>query len=178
MKKLFAALALVSAAVAAPAFSAVGVSIRIGEPGFYGQLDIGDYRPRVIYRDPVVIYRQYSRLSPIYLHVPREHSRDWRRYCGRYDACGRPVYFVQDDWYRDVYIPAYRNRHSHDRRDNRRDDRWDNGRDRRDDRRDNRRDDRRDDRRDNRNDNRNDNRGDNRNDHRNDQGHRDNRNGR
>ena len=48
MKKFIVALALTSAAIAAPAFSAVGVSIRIGEPGFYGQLDIGDdyYRPR------------------------------------------------------------------------------------------------------------------------------------
>jgi hypothetical protein len=153
MKKLIAALALTSAAIAAPAFSAVGVSIRIGEPGFYGQLDIGDFRPRVIYREPVVVYRRYAALAPIYLYVPAEHSRNWKRYCNRYDACGRPVYFVRDDWYRDVYVPRYRDRHVYDRRygdrDYRRDDRRD---DRRHDRRDDRRDDRRHDRRDDRDD--------------------------
>ena len=26
--------------------------------------------------------------------------RHWRKHCARYDACGRPVYFVQEDWYR------------------------------------------------------------------------------
>ena len=103
MKKLIAVLALTSAAIAAPAFSAVGVSIQIGEPGFYGQLDVGDYyRPRVIYSEPVVVYRRYGALSPVYLRVPAEHSRNWKRYCNRYDACGRPVYFVRDDWYRDA----------------------------------------------------------------------------
>jgi hypothetical protein len=53
MKKLIAALVLTSAAVAAPAFSAVGVSIHIGEPGFYGQLEIEDgYRPRLVNTAP------------------------------------------------------------------------------------------------------------------------------
>ena len=46
MNKLIAAFALVSAAVAGPALADVGISIRVGEPGFYGQLDIGDFRPR------------------------------------------------------------------------------------------------------------------------------------
>jgi hypothetical protein len=148
MKKLIAALALTSIAVAAPAFSAVGVSIHIAEPGFYGQLDIGGFQPRVIYREPIVVHRRYAALAPLYLYVPREHSRDWNRYCNRYDACARPVYFVRDDWYRDVYVPRYRERHAHDRRDDRRD--WRD--ERRDDRRDDRRNDRRDDRRDVRND--------------------------
>jgi hypothetical protein len=159
MKKLIAALALTSAAIAAPAFSAVGVSIRIGEPGFYGQLDIGGYRPRVIYREPMVVYRRYGTLAPIYLRVPGDHSRNWKRYCNRYDACGRPVYFVRDDWYRDVYAPRYRERYSYDRND------------RRDDRRDNRRDDRRDDRWDDRDGRRGDR--DHRDDRRDDRGNRD-----
>ncbi|MEO8314285.1 MAG: hypothetical protein ABI645_05765 [Pseudomonadota bacterium] len=155
MKKLIAALALTSAAIAAPAFSAVGVSIRIGEPGFFGQLDIGDFRPRVIYSEPVVVQRRYGRLAPIYLYVPREHSRDWKRYCNRYDACARPVYFVRDDWYRNEYAPRYRERYSHDRRDDRRDDRSDNNRGRSDSR-DDRRDDHRGDRDNRRNDDRRD----------------------
>lgn len=143
MKKLLAALALTTAACVAPAFAGdVGISISIGEPGFYGQLDFSDgyaYRPRLVYSNPVVIERRYRNLAPIYVRVPRDHSRNWSRYCGRYNACGRPVYFVRDDWYRDVYAPHYRQRYAHndrhDRRDNRpdwRNDRHDRDHDRRD----------------------------------------------
>ena len=128
MRKLFIALALTASAVAAPAFADVGVSIRIGEPGFYGRLDIGDYdRPRIINSRPVIVTRGYRYESPIYVRVPPGHQRNWKRYCGRYDACGRPVYFVRDEWYRDVYAPHYRKAHVGDRdwRDGRRDDRND-----------------------------------------------------
>jgi len=58
----------------------------------------------VIYPVPGVVY------EPLYLRVPPGHAKSWKRYCGRYDACGRPVYFVQDNWYRNQYIPAYRER--------------------------------------------------------------------
>ncbi len=142
MKKLIAAIALTAAACAAPVFAAnVGISIRVGEPGFYGQLDIDNgYSPRVLYREPVVIERRYRNATPAYLVVPREHSRNWGRYCSRYNACSRPVYFVRDEWYRDVYVPRYRQSHSHEGRDNRRndrrDDRHDSRRDGRDDHRD------------------------------------------
>jgi hypothetical protein len=150
MKKLLAAFALASAAaVAGPALADVGVSIQVGEPGFYGRLDIGGYQPRLIYSQPVVVERRYRSYPPIYVRVPPGHQKNWKRYCGRYDACGRPVYFVRDEWYRDVYAPRYRQHYSHDRRD----DRWDRREDRRDDRWD-RRYDRRDDRRDRRDDHR------------------------
>jgi len=50
------------------------------------------------------------------LRVPPGHQKNWKRYCGRYEACGRPVYFVRDDWYNNVYAPQYRERHrDHDR---------------------------------------------------------------
>lgn len=159
MKKLLAALVLTSAAAAAPAFADVGVSIRVGEPGFYGQLDLGGYgAPRLINSRPVVVVHRYRNPSPLYLRVPPGHQRNWNKYCGRYDACYRPVYFVRDEWYRDVYAPRYRRVHEHDwrddrrgngrdeRRDDRRDDRWgDRNDDHRDDRGDGRRDDHRDD---------------------------------
>lgn len=109
MKKLFAVLTLIIAAKSAPALADVGISVRIGEPGFYGQLDIGSYDPpRLIYSQPVIVVERYRNPAPIYLHVPRDHSRHWNRYCGRYNACARPVYFVRDEWYRDVYAPRYR----------------------------------------------------------------------
>jgi len=131
MKKLFVALALtIAAATVAPASAEVGISIRVGEPRFYGQLDIGDRyygRPPLIYSEPVVIERRYRRVAPIYLVVPPGHARHWQSYCGRYNACATPVYFVRNDWYRDVYAPRYRERHARDWRDDRRDNRHDRG---------------------------------------------------
>jgi hypothetical protein len=163
MKKLIAALALVAGASAIPAVAGnVAVSISVGEPGFYGHLDIGGYgRPALLYREPVVVVKKYRGVAPAYVRVPVDHSRNWNRYCGRYDACSRPVYFVRDEWYRNVYSPRYRQLHNRHWNDTRRDhDRWDNDRrgsdrwdhDRRDhDRRDyDRRDDHRDDRHDRR----------------------------
>ncbi|HEY9191797.1 MAG TPA: hypothetical protein VIO81_02890 [Methyloversatilis sp.] len=118
MKKILLSAALALSAV--PALAAdVGVSISIGQPGFYGNIDIGDFpRPRLIYPQPVLIVPGVS-YPPVYMHVPPGHAKNWRRYCGRYDACGRPVYFVQDRWYNEVYVPRYREREHY--RDDRRD---------------------------------------------------------
>jgi hypothetical protein len=123
MKKQFAALALAIGAVT-PVFAGpnVGVSIGINQPGVYGRIDIGQYpQPAVVYAQPVVIapapvavYQQ-----PIYLYVPVAYQRDWGRYCGRYSACGQPVYFVQEQWVRERY------RHEHEGRYERRSHRHD-----------------------------------------------------
>ena len=146
MRKLIVAFALASAAIAGPALADVGISISVGEPGFYGQLDIGGYQPRVVYNRPVIIERHSRYQAPIYVRVPSGQERNWKRYCSRYQACGRPVYFVRDDWYRNEYSPRYRRDHGRDHWDNRRDNRRDDRHDRRDDRRDDRRGDGRDDR--------------------------------
>lgn len=110
IKKIFAILLL--AVASAPSFAAdVGVSVSIGQPGFYGRIDIGDYpQPRIIYREPVIIERRQVIEEPYYVRVPPGHRKNWKRYCGRYDACGRPVYFVDNAWYNDVYVPHYRER--------------------------------------------------------------------
>lgn len=97
----------------------VGVSVSIGQPGFYGRIDIGDFpypQPRLIYRSPVVVYPAAGVVyEPLYLRVPPGHYKNWKRYCGRYEACGYPVYFVQDRWYQHEYAPIYRERHgNHD----------------------------------------------------------------
>ena len=115
MKKLLAGLALICAAGVAPAKAAdVGVSISIGQPGFYGQLDIGGYGPpQVLYRQPVLVERRNWYPAPVYLRVPQYQYGNWRRYCGMYNACARPVYFVRDDWYRNVYAPRYYREHGH-----------------------------------------------------------------
>jgi hypothetical protein len=73
--------------------------------------------------------------APIYLRVPPGYARHWSRHCHEYHACGVPVYFVQDRWYNEVYVPRYRERYRRmePRHDGRRDQR---GEDRRGGRRD------------------------------------------
>ena len=115
-RAIFALTAMVLTGAAASAAD-VGVSISIGQPGFYGQIDIGDFpRPTLVYAEPVIIrpVRPGVVVAPVYLHVPPGHAKRWKHYCGRYDACGRPVYFVQDRWYNDVYVPRYQERYRHD----------------------------------------------------------------
>lgn len=100
------------AAFAVPVLAAdVGVSISLGEPGFYGRINIGDTpRPDVIYAAPVIAYPQPAPMfvEPMYLHVPPGYEKHWRKHCHEYDACGRPVYFVRDSWYQQTYVPYYR----------------------------------------------------------------------
>jgi hypothetical protein len=113
MKRLVLASLLTAAASVAWATD-VGVSISIGQPGFYGQIDIGNApRPVLIYPQPVVIQRVQvvQPVQPIYLHVPPGHAKDWKKHCQKYDACARPVYFVKDDWYNNVYVPHYEQEH-------------------------------------------------------------------
>jgi len=111
MKKTILAAALAAAAL--PAFAAdVGVSVTVGQPGFYGQINIGDFpQPRLVYAQPVIVRRapDYDG-GPIYLHVPPGHEKHWSKHCAQYDACGRPVYFVRDDWYNREYVPHYQHR--------------------------------------------------------------------
>lgn len=112
MIRTLTAAALLGLATLAPAHAAdVGVSISVGQPGFYGRIDIGNMPPPVlVYPQPVIIQPAPVAVvrQPIYLHVPPGHARDWPRYCARYAACNQPVYFVQDHWYQQVYVPQYR----------------------------------------------------------------------
>jgi hypothetical protein len=110
------ALAALAASATAGAGPDVGVSINVGQPGFYGHIDIGDVPapPRVIYSQPVIIAAPVEAPPPpVYLHVPPGHAKHWRKHCQEYNACGVPVYFVQDNWYNTVYVPEYARRHGH-----------------------------------------------------------------
>jgi len=133
MRKIYMVLAL--AAAAAPALAAdVGVSVSVNQPGLYGRIDIGQapVPPVLVYRQPMIITPGpvvVERPQPIYLHVPPGHARNWRRYCGRYNACGQPVYFVREDWYQRHYHHHDDHDHDHDR-DHRGDDHRHGGRDR------------------------------------------------
>ena len=112
--KILAILTLASAALLpAHASTNVGVTIGINAPGQYGRIDFDNYprvqlvapQPVVILPSPVAIHQR-----PIYLYVPQTHQGDWGRYCGRYSACGQPVYFVQESWVRDEYHREHDNR--------------------------------------------------------------------
>ena len=111
MKKLLA-LTLLAAGACAHAqiqIAPIAGSISINKPGVYGRIDIGQQPPpppvQLVYPQPVVIaptpVAVYQR--PVYLYVPPGHAKDWRHYCGRYSACGQPVYFVQERWVRERY---------------------------------------------------------------------------
>ena len=114
IKRISAAMAL-AACAALPAHAAyVGVSGSIGQPGFYGRIDIGNYpQPALFYPQPVVIQPAPVGVvyQPLYLNVPPGHAKNWGKHCGRYNACGRPVYFVKNDWYEQTYVPQYQQRH-------------------------------------------------------------------
>jgi hypothetical protein len=106
MKRILVLVLAAAAAGSALAQPSVGVSIGINQPGVYGRINIGDVpRPALILPEPVIVSRPrvVVERAPIYLYVPPEHQQNWRRYCGRYNACGQPVYFVRDEWVRERY---------------------------------------------------------------------------
>jgi len=124
--------ALVAAVVLGAAASmamAGGIDLNVairGEiaPGVYGRIDLGGRPPPpLVYEQPVVIERAPTNVvvAPIYLHVPPEHAHNWRRYCGQYHACNRPVYFVRSA----EYEPGYHRDDHHDRHDDQRRDHYD-----------------------------------------------------
>lgn len=107
MKTLITAAFLIAAASGAHAQT---VDIQLGGSGYYGRIDLGNLgAPPLIYQQPVWIDRtvRYD-AGPTYMRVPPGHAKNWRKHCARYNACGRPVYFVQDSWYNNTYAPEYR----------------------------------------------------------------------
>ena len=120
MKRPVFAAALLAASIVPALAADVGVSVSIGQPGFYGHLDIGGYPPpQLIYRQPIIIERVPEARPPVYLNVPPGQAKNWRRYCGAYNACDERVYFVRNSWYKREYVPRY-HEYQNDRRDDRR----------------------------------------------------------
>ncbi len=127
MKKLLlAATAATLATAFVPAFAdhqrhsvyGHGTSSHVGHSDYYGQIDPGHHQPRVIYSEPVYIrpvpYAYGS--EPVYLRVRPGQEANWSRNCWDYNACDRPVYFVQDRWYTDTYVTARNTRELNDGR--------------------------------------------------------------
>jgi hypothetical protein len=102
MNRIYAGLAAAGLVLAAAPIAAQDVRVTIsGEvaPGVYGRVDFGNRPPPpVLYPQPVVIVkpaRPGPAVTPLYLHVPPGHAKNWSKHCKKYDACGRPVYFVR-----------------------------------------------------------------------------------
>lgn len=115
MKQVLIAITLFATAAAAHAAD-VGISVSIGQPGFYGRIDIGNApQPQLIFASPVVVQAPPVNVvhRPVYLRVPPGHEKKWSKHCHKYQACGYPVYFVRDNWYTNVYAPHYQQNQAH-----------------------------------------------------------------
>ncbi len=109
MKRFLAVLILAFACTPALATS-VGVSVTVGDPGYRGRIDIVDFPPpQLLFPEPIIIEQVPVGVvrQPVYVYVPATEAKQWRKHCKKYRACGQPVYFVQETWYRDVYVPEY-----------------------------------------------------------------------
>lgn len=110
--KIIKATALASLMLASLAAHAATPSVSIsvsGEisPGVYGQVQFGNVMPPMVllHSQPVIILRQPSAvvIAPLYLHVPPGHAKNWAKHCGKYNACGKPVYFMMSEDYGQDY---------------------------------------------------------------------------
>lgn len=81
----------------------------MGQPGFYGRIEIGNApQPPLLISNAVMGNPGVYTGEPIYMHVPPAHAYGWSRHCQLYGACDWLVYFVDNDWYANVYVPGFR----------------------------------------------------------------------
>ena len=110
MNRFLAVLALAVTSTTALATN-VGVSVTIGDPGYRGRIDIVNFPPpQLVFPEPVIIETVPVGVvrQPVYVYVPVTEAKEWRKHCKKYKACGQPVYFVQETWYNEVYVPEYK----------------------------------------------------------------------
>lgn len=114
MKRILAIAVAAIAATSVQAQTNVGVSVSVVKPGVYGRIDIGNTAPPpVVVAQPVVIAPQRVAVAPapVYLYVPPGHQKKWSKHCHQYNACGVPVYFVQERWVQERYEHEHGNGH-------------------------------------------------------------------
>lgn len=107
MKKYFRHLCFIIPLSLAPFSNADDLGIRVIlekeiAPGVYGRVELGnDAHPDLYYPQPTLIVKdsKYARYRPVYLHVPPGHAKHWDKHCHKYNACGRPVYFIRSAEY-------------------------------------------------------------------------------
>jgi hypothetical protein len=67
-------------------------------PGVYGQINIDSAPPPpVLYPQPLIAGTPIYGAQPVYVYAPLEEIQNWVYFCGKYAACGVPVYFIQYD---------------------------------------------------------------------------------
>jgi hypothetical protein len=77
-------------------------------PGVYGRVDVANKPlPALVYEQAMFVERPDTagRVEPLYLHVPPEHAKNWKKYCNQYQACDHPVFFVKSAEYEPGYVP-------------------------------------------------------------------------
>jgi hypothetical protein len=77
-------------------------------PGVYGRVEVtGKQNPPLVYEQAMFIEAPATagRVEPVYLHVPPEHAKNWKKHCAQYQACRQPVYFVKSAEYEPGYEP-------------------------------------------------------------------------
>ena len=88
----------------------VAASVSVGGGEFYGRIEIGTAaKPQVVSPIPVVVHPMATEAErvPIYLRVPPGHVKHWSKHCREYGACGERVFFVEERWYNEVYLPSH-----------------------------------------------------------------------
>lgn len=112
MNKMLRSMILGGAYVLLLSAASTASAVVLGEPGYYGAIDVGHGPiPQLVYPQPVWIRPAPVGImppAPLYLRVPPRVWRHWPTFCQQYQACGRPVYFVREAWYQRVFIPYYR----------------------------------------------------------------------
>jgi hypothetical protein len=87
----------------------VNATVSVGSPDFYGRIEIGTAaKPPVVSPIPVVVTPATVVVErpPIYLRVPPGHAKHWSKHCREYGACSERVFFVEERWYNEVYLPS------------------------------------------------------------------------
>jgi hypothetical protein len=94
--------------LAALCFTGAAYGGPVPDPAFFGRLDMaGMPKPQLMSKRPVraVGLAHDDGATPLVLHVPPGQERRWGAACQAYGACGVPVLFVTEAWYRQVYLP-------------------------------------------------------------------------
>lgn len=110
MKPFLAVLVALTVASTSAVATNIGVSVTVGDPGYHGRIDIINFpSPQLLFPEPIIIEAVPAGVvrQPVYVHVPATEAKQWRKYCKKYKSCGQPVYFVQEVWYNEVYVPEY-----------------------------------------------------------------------
>jgi hypothetical protein len=90
------------------------LAAQAAEFSYFGPVDTSIApEPGVIYERVVKAAKQKPGDIPqnirsakvLYLHVPAGEERHWSAHCAKYQACEKPVLFVSEAWYQNVYLP-------------------------------------------------------------------------